>query len=242
MKTISIPYYCTKTKRNLTLPVPTVTQQQGLAVTPMLSMERMDAYEKDGTVLPLPSRVKGEDPPRWVVTHIASGKTCRPSQPSKEKAKRDLIKLLSTGIDYHQAEDVVTTSKNHRKIRRAFARLSFLQTCLLDAVQGKEGGVPAGREGRSYTRQTEPENNALVTLASEAKEIAAKVAVIPKADRKTYLAQADEARQQFVTQQKKLGDLVKNAGSRSRVTIADATSEITFLQKALTRELQAMIA
>lgn len=144
MKTISVPYYDLKTKSDRTILMPVVTCQRGLAVTPRLSKERTDAYEEDGTVLPLPSRVKGEDPPQWVVTHVRSGRYVRPPTSSREKAKKELRTLLATGIDWSQDREALEDKKTYRKIKEAFLVLSVLSRALLEAVLLSERGVPAG--------------------------------------------------------------------------------------------------
>jgi MoxR-like ATPase len=72
-------------------------------------------------------------------------------------------------------------------------------------------------------------------IVDAARETANKVAALKTGDRKTYIAQAAQALEQFQAQQKKLAQLAKGAGRRASAVIQDANDEILALDTELAR-------
>lgn len=72
-------------------------------------------------------------------------------------------------------------------------------------------------------------------IIDAARETATKVAALKTGDRKTYIAQAAQALEQFQAQQKKLAQLAKGAGRRASAVIQDANDEILALHTELAR-------
>ena len=76
-------------------------------------------------------------------------------------------------------------------------------------------------------------------ILDAARETANKVTALKTGDRKSYIAQAAQALEQFQAQQKKLGQLAKGAGRRAADVIQDATDEIIALHTELARTVSA---
>ena len=72
-----------------------------------------------------------------------------------------------------------------------------------------------------------------------ARETAARVAALRASDRKSYLAQAAQALEEFNAQQQKLKDLVSGAGPRAKQALGDADQEIAQLHYELARAVSA---
>ena len=72
-----------------------------------------------------------------------------------------------------------------------------------------------------------------------ARETAARVAALRSSDRKSYLAQAAQALEEFKQQQEKLRDLASGAGPRAKQALADAEQEIGQLHYDLARAVSA---
>ena len=65
------------------------------------------------------------------------------------------------------------------------------------------------------------------------------MAALRSSDRKTYIAEAAQALEEFRAQQKKLRELGRGAGPRATHTIGDAQQEITQLHTELARAVSA---
>ena len=72
-----------------------------------------------------------------------------------------------------------------------------------------------------------------------ARETAARVAALRGSDRKSYLAQAAQALEDFKQQQEKVRDLASGAGPRAKQALADAEQEIGQLHYDLARAVSA---
>lgn len=72
-----------------------------------------------------------------------------------------------------------------------------------------------------------------------ARETAARVAALRTSDRKSYLAQAAQALEEFKAQQQKLRDLASGAGPRAKQTLGDADQGIAQLHYELARAVSA---
>ncbi len=92
---------------------------------------------------------------------------------------------------------------------------------------------------RLVGKLADPVGAQAVEILDAARETAAKVAALLAGDRKTYIAQAAQALEQFQQQQKKLGQLAKGAGRRAAAIIQDANDEIIAIHTELARTVSA---
>lgn len=72
-------------------------------------------------------------------------------------------------------------------------------------------------------------------ILDAAREIATKVSALKSGDRKTYIAQAAQAVEQFDQQQARLAELAKSGGRRAKAVISDAVAEIQGLHAEVAR-------
>lgn len=82
---------------------------------------------------------------------------------------------------------------------------------------------------------SDPASMQSVEILDAAREIATKVASLKTGDRKSYIAQAAEATQQFDAQRAKLAELAKSGGRRAKAVINDAVAEIQGLHAEVAR-------
>ncbi len=92
---------------------------------------------------------------------------------------------------------------------------------------------------RLVGKLADPVGAQAVEILDAARETAMKVAVLVAGDRKTYIAQAAQALEQFQQQQKKLGQLAKGAGRRASAVIREANDEIVAIHTELARTVSA---
>lgn len=145
--------------------------------------------------------------------------------------------------DACRAEGIIASDRRWRRslgIVRATAWLGGeVKTCpedlaiLTDSLWRDPRDRP--KVARIVGSLADPASTQSLEILDAAREIATKVASLKSGDRKSYIAQAAEATQQFDAQRAKLTELTKSAGRRAKVVIADAVAEIQGLHAEVAR-------
>lgn len=159
------------------------------------------------------------------------------------KVSDDTVDGLLAIRDACRAEGIIASDRRWRKslgIVRATAWLAGeVKTCpedlaiLTDSLWRDPRDRP--KVARIVGSLADPASTQSLEILDAAREIAAKVASLKSGDRKSYIAQAAEATQQFDAQRAKLAELAKSAGRRAKVVIADAVAEIQGLHAEVAR-------
>ena len=149
--------------------------------------------------------------------------------------------------DACRAEGIVASDRRWKKSLKAVQASAYLagEACttpedlfiLVDALwrEPKERGKVAHLVGQL----ADPVSAKAAEILDAARETAARVAALRSSDRKTYIAEAAQALEEFRAQQKKLQELGRGAGPRATQTIGDAQQEITQLHTELARAVSA---
>jgi MoxR-like ATPase len=149
--------------------------------------------------------------------------------------------------DACKAEGIIASDRRWKKSLKLTQAVAFMagekKTCpedlaiLTDSLWREPKDRP--KAARLVGKLADPIGAQAVEILDAARETAAKVAALVAGDRKTYIAQAAQALEQFQAQQKKLGQLAKGAGRRASAVVQEANDEIIAIHTDLARTVSA---
>lgn len=172
---------------------------------------------------------------------------CAQAEVSAVKITDETIDALLAIRDACRGEGIVASDRRWKKslgLVRASAWLSGETTTTPEDLAILTDGLwrePKDRPkvARIVGTLSDPASMQALEILDAAREIAMKVAGLKSGDRKTYIAQAAQAVEQFDAQQAKLADLGRSGGRRSKVVIKDSVAEIQGLHAELARAVSA---
>jgi MoxR-like ATPase len=159
------------------------------------------------------------------------------------KITDDTVDALLSIRDTCRAEGIVASDRRWKKSLKLVKSSAWLagekKTCaedlaiLTDSLWREPKDRP--KVARIVGALSDPASMQSLEILDAAREIATKVATLKSGDRKSYIAQAAEATQQFDAQRDKLAELAKSGGRRAKAVIGDAVAEIQGLHAEVAR-------
>ena len=159
----------------------------------------------------------------------------------------ETVQALISIRDSCKAEGIVASDRRWKKMMKVVQASAFLT--------GEASTTPEDLLGLTHALWREPKEQSKVAqivgqladpvsakaaeILDAARETAARVAAMRGSDRKSYLAQAAQALEEFKAQQEKVKDLASSAGPRAKQALGDADQEIGQLHYELARALSA---
>ncbi len=159
----------------------------------------------------------------------------------------ETVEALIQIRDACKAEGIVASDRRWKKALKVVQAAAFMAgekktsqedlAILIDSLWREPKDRP--KVARLVGKLADPVGAQAAEVLDAARETAAKVVALKAGDRKTYIAQAAQALEQFQAQQKKLGQLTRGAGRRATAVIQDANDEILALHTELARTVSA---
>ena len=159
----------------------------------------------------------------------------------------ETIEALIQIRDACKAEGIIASDRRWKKSLKLAQAAAYMAgekktspedlSILVDSLWREPKDRP--KVARLVGKLADPVGAQATEILDAARETANKVTALKTGDRKSYIAQAAQALEQFQAQQKKLGQLAKGAGRRASDVIQDATDEIIALHTELARTVSA---
>jgi MoxR-like ATPase len=176
--------------------------------------------------------------------------------PDLRKAQAEVTKIAITDEtidaliqirDATRAEGIIASDRRWKKSLKLAQAAAYMAgekkttpedlSILVDSLWREPKDRP--KVARIVGKLADPVGAQANEILDAARETAAKVAALVAGDRKSYIAQAAQALEQFQAQQKKLGQLAKGAGRRASAVIQAANDEIVAIHTDLARTVSA---
>jgi MoxR-like ATPase len=155
----------------------------------------------------------------------------------------DTVEGLITIRDACKAEGIIASDRRWKKSLKLVQAAAYMAgekkttpedlAILVDSLWREPKDRP--KVARLVGKLADPVGAQAAEILDAARETANKVASLKAGDRKSYIAQAAQALEQFQAQQKKLTMLTKSAGRRAITVIDESTQEIGELHADLAR-------
>jgi MoxR-like ATPase len=162
---------------------------------------------------------------------------------ARVKVTEETVQALMAIRDGCRGEGIVASDRRWKKTLKVVQATAYLA--------GEAATTPEDllvlthalwREPKEYTKVAhvvgqlaDPVSAKAAEVLDAARETAARVAALRSSDRKSYLAQAAQALEEFTAQQAKLKGLANGAGPRAKQALGDADQEIAQLHYELAR-------
>lgn len=164
-------------------------------------------------------------------------------QVSKVKVSDATIDALISIRDACRAEGIIASDRRWKKSLKAIQAAAWMAgektTCQEDLALVTDMLWREPKERSKVARIVGKLADPVATQATEildaARETAEKVSSLKTGDRKTYIAQAAQALEQFNQQMNKLGTLAAKSGRRAQLVINNASDEISKMHEELAR-------
>jgi MoxR-like ATPase len=163
------------------------------------------------------------------------------------KITDETIDALIEIRDACKAEGIIASDRRWKKALKVVQAVAYMAgekktspedlAILIDSLWREPKDRP--KVARLVGKLADPVGAQAAEILDAARETNAKVSSLSTGDRKSYIAQAAQALEQFQAQQKKLGQLTKGAGRRASAVIQDANDEIIALHTDLARTVSA---
>lgn len=166
---------------------------------------------------------------------------------SKIAISDETVDALIQIRDACKAEGIIASDRRWKKSLKLAQAAAYMAcekktspedlSILIDSLWREPKDRP--KVARLVGKLADPVGAQATEILDAARETAAKVAALVAGDRKTYIAQAAQALEQFQSQQKKLAQLAKGAGRRAAAVIHAANDEIVAIHTDLARNVSA---
>jgi MoxR-like ATPase len=159
----------------------------------------------------------------------------------------ETIEALIQIRDACKAEGIIASDRRWKKSLKLTQAVAYMASekkttpedlsILIDSLWREPKDRP--KVARLVGKLADPVGAQAAEILDAARETAAKVSGLQSGDRKTYIAQAAQALEQFGAQQKKLAQLASGAGRRASAVIQQANDEIVAIHTELARTVSA---